>query len=97
MHLEDGAVRHRVVRLLTNDVVQRARLKIDQLKWAAAKMAPKRYGDKNITEIQGNTNQPVTLQVVTGVTRGQNSLIGGELAAPKIIEGVVAKESIKDG
>jgi hypothetical protein len=79
-----------------NDVVQRARLKIDQLKWAASKFAPKRFGDKNITEIQGNPNQPVTLQVITGVTRGPNSLIGGEIVAPKIIEAVVASEGTKD-
>jgi hypothetical protein len=84
-------------RISHNDVVQRARLKIDQLKWAAAKLAPKRFGDKNVTEIQGNANQPVILQVNTGVTRGPGSLIGGELAAPKIIEGVVAKPEGKNG
>jgi hypothetical protein len=84
-------------RISHNEVVQRARLKIDQLRWAASKLAPKRYGDKNVTEIQGSANQPVMLQVITGVKRGPNSLIGGQLVAPKIIEGVVAKEgSIKD-
>ena len=74
-----------------NDVVQRARVKIDQLKWAASKFAPRRFGDKNITEIQGNADQPVTLQVITNVPRGPNSLIRGELMAPKILEGVVAR------
>ena len=82
-----------------NDVVQRARLKIDQLNRTMSKMSPKRFGDKNFTEIQGSANHPVTIQVNTGVPRDETSLIRGGLAAPKIIEGVVAtatKDSTKD-
>jgi hypothetical protein len=68
---------------------------MDALKWTITKNAPKRYGDKNVTEIQGNVNQPVVLQVKTGVPRAGNSLIGGSdlaMAAPKIIEGVAVRE-----
>lgn len=79
-------------RISHNDVVQRARLKIDQLKWAATKMSPKRYGDKNTTEIQGNASMPVVLQVITGVPRSSTSLIRGELAAPEVIEGTVIED-----
>lgn len=80
-----------------NEVVQRARVKIDTIKFMMQKMSPKRYGDKSITEIQGNPDQPVVLQVVTGVPRSDGSLIRGGLAAPKIIEStVVQNNSIKD-
>jgi hypothetical protein len=78
-------------RISHNDVVQRARLKTDALWKTMSKMAPRRFGDKNITEIQGNANNPVALQVITGVPRAEGSLIRGEIVAPKIIEGVIAK------
>jgi hypothetical protein len=78
-------------RVSHNDVVQRARLKIDQLNRTMAKMAPRRFGDKNVTEIQGNPNQPVALQIITGVPRNEHSLIRGELVAPKIIEAAAAE------
>ncbi len=90
----DFSVDDRGKRISHNDVVQRARVKIDQLNRTAAKLAPKRFGDKNITEIQGSSDKPVTLQVITGVTRSENSLIPG-VAAPKIIEGTAVK-GIKD-
>ena len=79
-------------RISHNEVVQRARVKIDTLRFMMSKMSPKRFGDKNITEIQGNADQPVLLQVVTGVPRSDTSLVRGELSAPKVIEG----KSIKD-
>jgi hypothetical protein len=78
-----------------NEVVQRARVQIDTRRFVMQSMSPKRFGNKNITEIQGNPNQPVVLQVVTGVPRNDTSLIRGEIVAPKIIEGTVVK-SIKD-
>jgi hypothetical protein len=33
-------------RVLDHEHVQRSRLRVDTRKWAAGKMAPKRYGDK---------------------------------------------------
>ena len=38
------------------NVVNRDRLKVDTRKWLASKLYPKRYGDKNSTEITGNLN-----------------------------------------
>jgi hypothetical protein len=76
-------------RIAHNDVVQRARLRVDTLARTMAAMAPRRFGTKNFTEIQGNANQPVTFQVVTGVPRGETSLIGGTPVATKLIEGAV--------
>ena len=94
---DDHSIDDRGRRISHNEVVQRARVKIDTIRFMMSKMSPKRYGDKNVTEIQGSADRPVTLQVVTGVPRGDQSLIRGDLAAPKIIEHVVtAQESIKD-
>lgn len=91
-HSFDGKGR----RFSHNEVVQRARVKIDTIKFMMQKMSPKRYGDKSVTEIQGSADQPVVLQVVTGVPRSEGSLIRGEVVAPKIIEGIAVQKSIKD-
>ena len=84
-------------RVSHNDVVARARLKTDVLSKHMASIAPKRFGNKTSTEVSGDPGKPMTLQVITGVPRGEDSLIkGGELIAPKIIEGEVVQKSIKD-
>ena len=93
---DDSSVDNRGRRISHNEVVQRARVRIDTIKFMMQKMAPKRYGDKNVTEIQGSADQPVMLQVVTGVPRSETSLVRGELVAPKIIESAIAQKSIKD-
>lgn len=36
------------------DVIGRSRLRVDARKWLASKMAPKKYGDRIETNIQGN-------------------------------------------
>ncbi len=36
--------------------VNRSKLRIEARKWLAAKLAPKKYGDKNSTEITGSLN-----------------------------------------
>lgn len=81
-------------RISHNDVVQRARIKIDQLNRTMSKMAPRRFGDKTTTEIKGDPNAPVTLQVITGVPRTDTSFIRGEIAAPKVIEGEIVKSDV---
>ena len=40
----------------TEPDVQRARLRIDNIKWEASKVMPKQYGDKVQTEHTGNLN-----------------------------------------
>ena len=46
-----------------HDVIARSKLRVDTRKWALARMAPKRYGDKQGIEHSGN----VGLTVITGV------------------------------
>lgn len=44
---------------LTNqEVVARARLRVDARKWVAAKLKPKKYGDKLTSEVSGPDGQP---------------------------------------
>lgn len=39
--------------------VQRSRLRVDTRKWIAAKLKPKKYGDKQTTEITGKDGAPL--------------------------------------
>jgi hypothetical protein len=43
------------------------RVKVDALKWMASKLAPKRYGDKLETTLQGADGGPIL--IATGVVR----------------------------
>lgn len=43
----------------TNENAQAARVKIDAYKWRAAKLAPKKYGDKVQQEISGPDGGPI--------------------------------------
>lgn len=51
----------------TEEDPQKARVRVDARKWAAAKMNPKQYGEK-VTHA-GDPNAPMTFNVITGVTR----------------------------
>ena len=44
------------------DVVARSRLRIDARKWAASKLAPKKYGDKVDVGVSGEVGLTVTIQ-----------------------------------
>ena len=48
-----------------HEVVARSRLRVDARKWLAAKMAPKKYGDKVETTLQGPDGAPVQIQTIT--------------------------------
>jgi hypothetical protein len=54
-----------VVETVECDAVERARLHIDSLKWLAAKLAPKKYGDKVTTEHSGPDGGPIKTEEVT--------------------------------
>ena len=41
------------------EVIGRSRLRVDARKWLAAKMAPKKYGDKVQTELTGKDGGPI--------------------------------------
>jgi hypothetical protein len=51
--LEDGK------EIVNNDVIQRARLRMDARKWMLAKMNPKKYGDKVQQEHSGEVTQNI--------------------------------------
>jgi hypothetical protein len=51
------------------DDVQRARLRVSTMQWRAAKLAPKRYGEKIQAEHTGADGGPMQFTVVTGVDR----------------------------
>jgi hypothetical protein len=44
---------------LTGDIVERSKLRCDARKWAASRLAPKRYGDRLAQEISGPDGEPV--------------------------------------
>jgi hypothetical protein len=62
-----------------------------------AKMAPKRFGDKNTTEISGAGGTPLAMTIITGVPRGPDSVTRRALPEPKIIEGETLPEPPKEG
>lgn len=44
---------HGEVEVVDHENIQRSRLRVDARKWAASKLAPKKYGDRVVTEHQG--------------------------------------------
>lgn len=46
------------------EAMRRSQLRIETRKWVAAKLMPKRWGDKTSTEISGPNGQPLTLPQV---------------------------------
>ena len=47
-----------------HDHIARARLRVDARKWAASKLAPKKYGDKLTNEHTGPDGGPVQVQTI---------------------------------
>lgn len=54
---------------LNGEAAQRSRLRVDQRKWYASKLAPKEYGDKTAVDVTGN----LTLE----------GLVAGSMAKPE--------------
>jgi hypothetical protein len=52
------------------DDPQKARLQVDARKWVSSKLAPKRYGDKLETTLQGADGGPIL--IATGVVRAND-------------------------
>jgi hypothetical protein len=46
------------------EYIQRSRLRVDARKWAASKLAPKKYGDKQVHEHGGPDGGPITLEAL---------------------------------
>jgi hypothetical protein len=47
------------------DMIEHRRLRVDARKWVAAKLAPKKYGDKIETTLRGDANHPIAIENVT--------------------------------
>jgi hypothetical protein len=60
----EGATAQRVYeeKISTGDMVERTRLQIDARKWLAAKLSPRKYGDK--LELAGDPTSPLVVEVV---------------------------------
>src|SRR5712691_6237052 len=59
-------------RIVDHENIQRLRLRVDARKWAAARLAPKKYGDRVEHDHKGGLNfQPAVLVQVGGVDRGE--------------------------
>ena len=52
---EDGTER------TDSEAIQRSKLRVDTRKWAMAKLAPKKYGDKITQEVTGANGDPISL------------------------------------
>lgn len=48
---------------INGEHVQRSRLRVDARKWVAAKLLPRRYGERNTTEITGPNDGPIKSEV----------------------------------
>lgn len=54
----------------TEDMLGHRRLQVDTRKWILARMNPRKYGEK--LELAGDKENPLTLQVLTGVPRSED-------------------------
>lgn len=55
------------VELTNQDVIARSRLRVDARKWIAAKLKPRKYGEKVTQELSGIDGRPIQLQRVERV------------------------------
>lgn len=58
--LGDGTV----VEVVDHEHIQRSKLRVDARKWKAAKLAPKKYGDRVINEHGGLDGEPVKIETI---------------------------------
>jgi len=49
--------------IVSQDVIARAKLRIDTRKWVASKLKPKKYGDKISNEITGADGEPLKVNL----------------------------------
>lgn len=49
---------------VNHDVIARSRLRVDARKWVAARLAPKKYGDRIMQEVMGEGGGPVKTENV---------------------------------
>ena len=56
-------------RIVDHENIQRSRLRVDARKWAAARLAPRKYGDRVEHDVKGVSFQPSVLVQVGSVER----------------------------
>jgi hypothetical protein len=61
--------------VVTGDMVERARLQIDARKWYAAKLSPKKYGDKVTQEVTGKDGGAVQHEHTVGFESAASDLL----------------------
>ena len=60
--LAEGIVAHAMT--ADRDNANAVRVQVDAMKWAAARLAPKRWGDKAAVEVTGKNGGPVAMELV---------------------------------
>ena len=58
------------------DMIEHRRLRVDARKWVAAKLAPKKYGEKVETTLKGDANNPIAIENVTARELVQSRIAG---------------------
>ncbi|HKF08705.1 MAG TPA: hypothetical protein VKB89_08295 [Xanthobacteraceae bacterium] len=65
-------------RIVDHENIQRSRLRVDARKWAAARLAPKKYGDNVGVERGGGAAMPaILIQIGSGEREDDAKLIEG--------------------
>jgi hypothetical protein len=66
-------------RIVDHENIQRSRLRVDARKWAAARLAPRKYGDRVEHDVKGGDFQPaVLIQVGSSEREDDAKLIEGD-------------------
>ena len=64
--------------IVDHENIQRSRLRVDARKWAAARLAPRKYGDRVEHDVKGGGFQPaVLIQIGDGAREDDAKLIEG--------------------
>lgn len=58
-----------------HDVIARSRLRVEARKWVAAKLKPKKYGDRVVQEVSGLNGGPIEVKSVSELTDEQLAAI----------------------
>ena len=65
--------------IVDHENIQRSRLRVDARKWAAARLAPRKYGDRVEHDVKGGDFQPaILIQVGGGEREDDAKLIEGD-------------------
>lgn len=63
------------IEISEGDMIEHRRLQVEARKWALGKMAPKKYGDKQTTELTGADGGPIQVQTAAALTDDQLAAI----------------------